>query len=361
MQPSRLIDLFSDTKSRPSEGMRRFMMSAEVGDEQKGEDPTVSALCERVADMLGKEAALFLPSGTMCNEIALAVHCRPGEEVICDRSSHIIHFEAGGPAALAGVMLRSVDGTNGAFTADQLATAIRSESRYAPRSRLVCVEQTANLAGGRVWPLEQIREVMTVARRADLSGHLDGARLLNAVTASGISARTYAAPFDSAWIDFTKGLGAPIGAVLTGSKEFVKEAWRLKQMWGGAMRQAGIIAAAGLYALDHHVVRLAEDHENAQTLAKAVAALPGVSLRPEDVETNMIFFDVSQTGKTARQIVDAAKKRGVEMGAFGDTTIRAVTHIDVSAKDIETAIGILDEILGDATGTAHHGAKEGAA
>lgn len=358
MKPNRLIDMFSDTKSRPSEGMRRFMMSAEVGDEQKGEDPTVSALCERVADMLGKEAALFLPSGTMCNEIALAVHCRPGEEVICERSSHIIHFEAGGPAALAGVMLRAVEGKNGAFTADQLAAAIRPESRYAPRSRLVCVEQTANLAGGRVWPLEQMRDVMTVARKAKLSGHLDGARLLNAVTASGISARSYAAPFDSAWIDFTKGLGAPVGAVLTGSKEFVHEAWRLKQMWGGAMRQAGIIAAAGVYALDHHVARLAEDHENAQTFARAVAGMPGVSLAAEDVETNMIFFDVAGTGMTARQIVDEAKKLGLEMGAFGESTIRAVTHIDVSAKDVQTGIAILDGILGKAGGVRQEKAAD---
>lgn len=345
MQPKRMIDLFSDTKTRPTEAMRRFMMSAEVGDEQKNEDPTVRAVCERVADLLGKESAVFLPSGTMCNEIALAVHCRRGEEVICERTSHLIHFEAGGPAALAGVMMRAIDGRNGQFGADQLKAAIRAESRYAPRSRLVCIEQTANLAGGRIWPLETIREVMTLARQSGLTGHLDGARLLNAVTATGISARSYAAPFDSAWIDFTKGLGAPVGAVLAGSKDFIKEAWRLKQMWGGAMRQAGIIAAAGLYALDHHVDRLGEDHENAQALARGLAGLPGITLNPEDVETNIIFFDVTATGLTARQVMEAARKKGVEIGAFGESTIRVVTHLDVRREDIATAVEVFASIF----------------
>lgn len=345
MQPQPAIDLFSDTKSRPTEGMRRFMMQAEVGDEQKNEDPTVRALCDRVADLLGKEAAVYLPSGTMCNEIALAVHCRPGEEVICDRTSHLIHFEAGGPAALAGVMLRALNGKNGVFNAADLKGAIRDESRYAPRSRLVCIEQTANLAGGRIWPLETIRDVMHHARDANLIGHLDGARLLNAVTATGISAQTYAAPFDSAWIDFTKGLGAPVGAVLAGTKEFIHEAWRFKQMWGGAMRQAGIIAAAGIYALDHHVSRLGEDHENAKTLANGLAQIKGIKLNPNDVETNLIFFDVSESGMTARMVVDAAREQGVAVGAFDTSTIRAVTHLDVSPADIQTALSVFQRVF----------------
>ncbi|AXC50760.1 low specificity L-threonine aldolase [Paracoccus suum] len=343
-----MIDLFSDTKSRPSEAMRRFMMRAEVGDEQKDEDPTVRTLCERVADMLGKESAVYLPSGTMCNEISLAVHCRPGEEVICDRSSHIIHYEAGGPAALSGVMIRTVDGHNGIFNAEQLGAAIRPESRYAPRSRLVCVEQTANLAGGRIWPLETIREVMTVARQAGLSGHLDGARLLNAVAATRVAARSYAEPFDSAWIDLTKGLGAPVGAVLAGSRDFIREAWRLKQMWGGAMRQAGIIAAAGVYALDHNVNRLVDDHDNAQRLARGLAQMDGIGLDPADVETNMVFFDVAGTGLTAAEIVAVARERGVLIGAFGPSTIRAVTHIDVSEADVDVALQVLGGIVEDA-------------
>src|SRR5262249_27473703 len=239
------VDLFSDTVTHPTAEMRRFMCEAEVGDEQKLEDPTVNALCEMVAELLGKEAAVFLPSGTMCNEIALRVHARPGEEVIAHHTAHPIHFEAGGPAALAGVNVRAVDGPRGQFDAAAVEAAARQPSRYAPRSRLVWVEQTSNMGGGSVWPLERIEAVTAAARRHGLATHMDGARLMNAVVASGISARDYAATFDSAWIDFTKGLGAPVGAALAGSRAFIDEAWRGERGGGGGPPPAGGIAPRG--------------------------------------------------------------------------------------------------------------------
>jgi threonine aldolase len=331
------VDLYSDTVTRPTPDMRRFMCEAEVGDEQKFEDPTVNQLCEMVAELLGKEAAVFLPSGTMCNEIALRVHARPGEEVIAHQTAHPIHFESGGPGALAGVNMRPIDGPRGQFDADAVEAAVRPPFRHFPRTRLVWVEQTSNLGGGSVWPLSRIEAVTAVARRHGLATHLDGARLMNAVVASGVSAREYAAPFDSAWIDFTKGLGAPVGAALAGSRAFIEEAWRLKQQMGGAMRQAGIIAAGGVYALRHHVKRLADDHANARRLAEGLVALPGVSLDPSTVETNIVFFEL--TGElTAPVAVERLLARGIRMGALGPRTIRAVTHLDVDTSGIDRAL-----------------------
>src|SRR5881296_1423562 len=338
------VDLYSDTVTKPTLEMRRFMCEAEVGDEQKHEDPTVNLLQEMVAELLGKEAALFLPSGTMCNEIALRVHCRPGEEMLAHKSAHPIHFEGGGPAALAGVNVRPLDGTRGQYDAPTLAAAIRPDNRHMPRSRLVWVEQTSNLGGGSIWPLRKVREVTEVARRRGLATHMDGARLMNAVVASGVSAQEWAAPFDSVWIDFTKGLGAPVGAAIAGSREFVVEAWRLKQQMGGAMRQAGIIAAGGIYALRHHVKRLAEDHANARRLAAGLAALPGVRLDPATIETNIVFFEL-EGALTAPVAVEGLLARGVRMGALGARTIRAVTHLDVDADGIERALAVAREVF----------------
>jgi len=338
------VDFFSDTVTRPTAEMRRFMCDAEVGDEQKLEDPTVNLLCEMVAELLGKEAAVFLPSGTMCNEIALRVHARPGEEVIAHHSAHPINFETGGPGALAGVNMRTVDGARGQFDAAAVEAAVRPASRYAPRSRLVWVEQTSNLGGGSVWPLERLEAVAKVARNHGLATHMDGARLMNAVVASGVSARDYAAPFDSAWIDFTKGLGAPVGAALAGSRAFIDEAWRCKQQMGGAMRQAGIIAAGGVYALRHHVKRLAEDHANARRLAEGLARLPGVRLDPSTIETNIVFFDL--TGSlSAPAAVERMLARGVRMGALGARTIRAVTHLDVDGAGVERALAVARDVF----------------
>ena len=331
------VDLYSDTVTRPTTDMRRFMCEAEVGDEQKFEDPTVNQLCEMVAELLGKEAAVFLPSGTMCNEIALRVHARPGEEVIAHHTAHPINSESGGPAALAGVNMRQIDGPRGQFDAAAVEAAVRPLSRHAPRTRLLWVEQTSNRGSGSVWPLSRIEAVTAAARRHNLATHMDGARLLNAVVATGVSAREYAAPFDSAWIDFTKGLGAPVGAALAGSRAFIDEAWRHKQQMGGAMRQAGIIAAGGVYALRHHVKRLADDHLNARRLAEGLASLPGVSLDPSTVETNIVIFEL--TGElTAPVAVERLLARGVRMGALGPRAIRAVTHLDVDASGIDRAL-----------------------
>jgi threonine aldolase len=346
--PAIEVDLLSDTVTRPTKAMRQFMCEAEVGDEQTLEDPTVNTLQEMVAELLGKEAALFLPSGTMCNEIAMRVHCRPGDEMIIHRTAHPIHYEAGGPAALAGVNVSALDGARGQYDENAVAAAIRPDSRYMPRTRLLWVEQTSNLGGGSIWPLARIAAVTDVARRHGLRTHLDGARLMNAVVASGVAAREYARPFDSAWIDFSKGLGAPVGAALAGSREFIAEAWRLKQQMGGAMRQAGIIAAGGVFALRHNVSRLAEDHANARRLAAGLSKLPGVVLDPASVETNIVFFELKGPVE-AKQVVAALLARGVRMGAMGAKTIRAVTHLDVSAPQIDRALEAAAQALSEAT------------
>ena len=344
-----MIDLFSDTQTRPTDAMRQAIARAEVGDEQRFEDPTTNRLRERVCELLGFEDAVFLPSGTMCNEIAIAVHCRPGDEVIAEASSHIIHYEGGGPAALAGVMLRPVsappDGVPGTFDGAALRAAVRAESRYVPRSRLVAVEQTANTAGGRVWPRARLRAVRDAPPARGLASHVDGARLMNAVVASGVSARDQLAGFDSAWIDFSKGLGCPVGAALAGSRDFIREAWRLKQRWGGAMRQSGMLAAAALHALDHHVERLADDHANARLLAVALAELPGVRIDPAAVQTNLVYFDVTGTGLSPDRVVAELGSRGVRMGAFGPGRIRAVTHRDVSREQVLRAADAMRDVI----------------
>lgn len=340
-----MIDLFSDTKTRPTAAMRAAMANAEVGDERANEDPTVNRLVERCAALLGKEAALYLPSGTMCNEIALAVHCRPGDEVICDATAHVIGFEGGGPAALAGVMLNPLRGTRGIFDGALLRQALHADRPYAPRQRLVEVEQTANLGGGAIWPLATLRDVAAIAHAAGLVTHMDGARLLNACAASGIAAADYARDFDSVWIDFSKGLGAPGGAVLAGPAAFIADANRWKQRLGGAMRQSGIIAAACEYALDHHVARLADDHANAQRLAQGIAGIGGLRIDVAGVETNLVYFDVVADHFDAERLCAALLARGVRMGAMGARTIRAVTHLDVDAAGIETALAALRAAL----------------
>jgi threonine aldolase len=337
------VNLYSDTQTRPGEAMRAAMAGAEVGDEQRGADPTTRALERRVADLLGHEDAVFLPSGTMCNQISLRLHVRPGgDEVILARTSHPILYEAGGPAQLSGAMLYPLDGEGGMFTPEQVQTALRDPGdRHQPRSRLVCVEQTTNLGGGRVWPLEAIRGVVSIARANGLRAHLDGARLMNAVVASGVAASEYAREFDTAWIDFTKGLGAPVGAVLAGSPELIAEAWRFKQMFGGAMRQSGILAAGCLYALDHSIERLAEDHAHARALADGLAALPGARIDPAAVETNIVIFEVEDAPSLVARLVDR-----VELGALDAHRVRAVTHLDVGASDVERALEALADELG---------------
>jgi threonine aldolase len=338
------VNLYSDTQTRPTAAMREVIARAEVGDEQRFDDPTVNELQDRVAALLGKEAALFLPSGTMCNAIGFRLHLRAGgDEVILDRTAHPVRYEAGSPAALSGAMVHPVDGEGGIFTADQVRQAIRpAGDRYAPRSRLVSIEQTTAVGGGRVWPLDTIDSVLDVAAERGLRAHLDGARLMNAVVASGVPASDYVRRFDTAWIDFTKGLGAPLGAALAGSRELIDEAWRYKQMLGGAMRQAGIVAAGALYALDHHVERLADDHANARLLAEGIAELPQVAIDPATVETNIVIFEVDD----AVAACGAIWREGVQLVPLDGRRIRAVTHLDVSREDVERAVQVIRQVLG---------------
>jgi threonine aldolase len=336
------VDLFSDTQTRPSEEMRAAMAAAEVGDEQMGEDPTVNELQDVVAELFDQEAALFLPSGTMCNQIAFSVHCRPGDEILMHRSAHPLNFEAGGPAALVGALITPLDGDRGMFTGEQLRAAIRYQDRHSPRTRAVSVEQTTNMGGGACWPLEQIDAVRAVADEAGLAKHMDGARLMNAVVATGVPAKEYAARFDSSWLDLSKGLGCPVGGVLAGNRAFIDEAWHFKQMLGGAMRQAGIIAAAGVYALRHNVDRLADDHRNARRLAEGLADLDGITTDPGLVETNIVFFEVDDaTGFNERM----TEEHGVRFSQLGERLLRAVTHHDVSSEGIEHAISAARAVL----------------
>ena len=334
------LNLYSDTQTRPTEGMRRAMAEAEVGDEQRKLDPTTNELQERVAELLGHEAALFLPSGTMCNAIAFRVHLRPGgDEALLDRTAHPVNFEAGSPATVSHAMTRQLEGDGGIFTAEQLEKAIRPPGdRYAPRSRLVSVEQTTALGGGRVWPLETVEGVLEVARRHGLRAHMDGARLMNAVVASGVAAERWASGFDTAWLDFTKGLGAPVGAVLAGSRELIEEAWRWKQMLGGAFRQSGIVAAACLYALDHHVERLADDHANARRLAEGLADLGLEVIFPE---TNIVICPVADAPGLNGRLAE----RGVEVSAAGPGRLRMLTHLDVDAAGVDRALDAFREAL----------------
>ncbi|MDE2006143.1 MAG: threonine aldolase family protein [Rhodospirillales bacterium] len=329
-------NLYSDTQTRPGPAMKQAMMEAELGDEQHGDDPTIHALCDRMAALLGKEAAVFLPSGTMCNEIAILVHCRRGDEVLAHETAHILAAEGGAPAALAGVSVLGLPGARGQFDVETLLGALRERRRHAPPQTLVEIEQTANLGGGSVWPLERIRAVCELAHAEGMAVHMDGARLMNAVVASGVAARDMASGCDSVWLDFTKGLGAPLGAVLCGSAEFIDAAWLWKQRMGGALRQGGICAAACLYALDHNVARLAEDHANAAALAKGLAAIPGVSV--EAPETNLVFFDTTATGLTAAELAGRIRRDGVQISTMGRYRGRACTHLDIGADGIALAL-----------------------
>lgn len=342
--PEKKINLYSDTQTQPTREMRLAMAEAPVGDEQRGEDPSVNRLCAMTAELLGKEAAVFLPSGTMCNQLAIHIHCRPGEEIIAHRTAHILNFEGGGTAAFSGVQVQGLDGARGQFSVEAARAAIRPKDRYHPQTRMIAVEQTANMGGGAIWSLADIEALGRLAEQQGLAYHMDGARLMNAVVASGVSAKDYAKPFDSLWIDLSKGLGCPVGAVLAGSTEFIEEAWRLKQRTGGAMRQAGIIAAAGVYALEHNVERLAEDHANAKLFAESLRNLPGIKVDPQEVETNIVFFDIAGTGMTADAFVETMKAMGVDLGGAG-TRIRIVTHLDVSREDVEAAVAAIREVV----------------
>lgn len=339
----RIIDLRSDTVTKPTEAMREAMARAVVGDDVLGDDPTVKELEKETATMLGKEAAMFTPSGTMANQIAIRCHTEPGDEIFVEANAHIYYYEAGGPAALSGVMCRCVAGRRGIFSASDLEAAIRPSDVHFPRPRLVCLENTHNRGGGKIWGLDQVRDISTAARSRGLQLHLDGARLWNASVASGIPERDYASHFDTVSVCFSKGLGAPVGSALAGSRTMIERARRVRKMLGGGMRQAGIIAAGALHALRHHRARLAEDHANARRLAAALADVPGLEIDPAEVETNMVRFRVK--GMPAAQWVERLAARGVLVLAVGSDTIRAVTSLMVSGEDIETAVETISAAL----------------
>jgi threonine aldolase len=345
MKPStpRVIDLRSDTVTKPTPAMREAMARAEVGDDVFGDDPTVKELEAETAALLGKEAALFTPSGTMANQLAIRGHTEPGDEILVEGNAHLYYYESGGPAVLSGVMCRCLNGQRGIFTGGDVESALRPADQHFPRTRLVCVENTHNRGGGKVWSLTEIHAVAETAKRHQLRLHLDGARLWNATISSGVPERAYAAHFDTVSVCYSKGLGAPVGSALAGPKDFIAHVRRFRKMLGGGMRQAGIIAAGALYALRNHRTRLAEDHANAKALATGLAEVSGLEAHPEEVETNMVRFRVR--AMPAAQLAEAMTQRGAWVLAVDRETIRAVTNLMVSREDIPAAVAIAKAAL----------------
>lgn len=340
----RVIDLRSDTVTKPSPGMREAIGRAEVGDDVYGEDPTVNRLQERVAGLLGKEAALFVASGTMANQVAVRAHTEPGNEIIMEQWSHPFNYEAGAIAGISGVQVRTIPGDRGVITAAQVEEAIRpADHHYAP-TRLICLENTHNRGGGRVYPLDEMVPIRDLALRKGIALHLDGARLMNASVATGISPATYAQYFDSVSICLSKGLGAPAGSLIAGSTAFIDRCHRFRKMFGGGMRQAGVLAAAGLYALDHNVERLKEDHDNARLLAEGIQDIPWISVNPNEVETNMVFFDVDVAARPMEEFIEGLARFVVLMRPTTPRRVRAVTHLDVSRDDIGRAVEVFHKV-----------------
>ncbi|HEX7071171.1 MAG TPA: GntG family PLP-dependent aldolase [Rhodothermales bacterium] len=339
-----MIDLRSDTVTRPTEAMRRAMFEAEVGDDVFGEDPTVNRLQERVADVLGKEAALFVPSGVMGNQLGLKLLTSPGDEVLLERTSHILNHESGAPGLLSGIQTNVLDGDRGVLPPDAIRAAVRPPNYWQARTRLLCLENTLNQAGGRIYPLEALRANAVAAREKGLRLHLDGARLWNASVATGIAESVYAEPFDTVNVCLSKGLGAPVGSVLAGSRDLITEARRYRKLFGGGMRQIGFLAAAGLYAIEHHRERLAEDHANAKRLAEGLAECPVFRLDPAAVETNIVMFDVA--GEPVATVLGKLREEGVLMVPFGPSTIRATTHLDVGSGDVDRVLATVRRLFG---------------
>jgi threonine aldolase len=335
--PQRIIDLYSDTQTRPTAGMRAAMANAVVGDEQSDDDPTTLRLCEAVAALLGMQAGVFMPSGTMCNLVGILTHTQPGDELICDHQSHIYGTEAAGAAALAGVSIRAIESPHGIFTPQQVVDAVRPRSRTAPRSTMLSVEQSTNFSGGAVWPLDQLQAVRDAGHAHGLRAHLDGARLLNATAASGVRAAEYAAGWDSAWIDLSKGLGCPVGAVLCGGSQFVRDAWQWKYRLGGAMRQSGVLAAAGLYALEHHVDRLADDNENALSIWRVLSTSGLFRFDPPQPASNILRFGFDAPAIDARMFSKRCLDEGVRVRPIGGDFVRVTTHLDVTAEQSRIA------------------------
>lgn len=339
------IDLRSDTVTKPSAGMREAMAKADVGDDVFSEDPTVNILQDRVAGMLGKEAALFVPSGTMGNQICIKVHTQPGDEVIAEKGCHVFNYETGGMAFLSGVQVNTIDGDRGVITTDQIKRALRPKVYYMPRSRLICIENTHNRAGGSIYPLSVIREIRALSQEEGIGFHLDGARIWNACVETGISPKEYASHVDSVSVCLSKGLGAPAGSVIVGSHDFIAQARRYRKIFGGGMRQAGVLAAAGLYALENNMTRLKEDHQKAKHLASSLAEIGVLDILPEDVPTNIVIAGVEKTQSTPDEVLARLRSRGVFLSQGNYTSIRAVTHMDVSLEQINMAVKVFRELF----------------
>ncbi len=340
-----MIDLRSDTVTQPTEEMREAMHRAEVGDDVFGEDPTVNLLQEKISELTGKEAALFVASGTMGNQICINVHTQPGNEIILERNSHIFNYESGAPALLSGVQVMPVPGNKGSFTLQQVEEVIRPRNVHHPRTALICIENTHNRAGGTIFPFEEMTKISQFARNNDMKLHLDGARLWNASVATGITISRYCDLFDSISMCFSKGLGAPVGSIIAGSKEFIEKARYYRKVYGGGMRQAGILAAAALYALENNIPRLAEDHARARRLGDFISTIPDIVFDKASGQTNIIIFNVKDTGFSGQQVIDRLQQKSIKMLTFAGTKIRAVTHMHISDRDIDFTIKALKDIF----------------
>ncbi len=341
----KMIDLRSDTVTKPTPEMRRVMMEAEVGDDVFGEDPTVNKLQNKIAEMFGKESALFVPSGVMGNQVCIKTHTQAGDEIIVEQDSHIVVYETAAPAALSGVMVKTIPGEKGVIKAEQIKKAIRPKAYYLPRTKLISLENTHGRSGGTIYPLEEMRLIRELAQNENIAMHLDGARLWNASVAAGISLQEYARCFDSLSICLSKGLGAPIGSVILGTREFVDRSKTYRKMFGGGMRQVGILAAAGIYALDHHIGRLKEDHEKAKFFAREIETLKAFSLDPGGVETNIVIADIAKEGMVQEKVLRELQDRGVLLTPERHNSIRAVTHMDVSIEDIRVAVELFHSLF----------------
>jgi threonine aldolase len=340
-----MIDLRSDTVTKPTTAMREFMFTAEVGDDVFGEDPTVNRLQDMIAELVGKKSALYVPSGTQGNQICINVHTHPGQEVICDYNAHIFNYESGAPGLLSGVQLHPIHGQLGHPTLEQIREVLRPTDDHCPQTGLICLENTHNRAGGTIYPIEEIQKISAFAREQNLPLHLDGARLWNASVVTGITLAEYASYFDSVSLCFSKGLGAPVGSIICGDKQFIKHAHFYRKAYGGGMRQVGFQAAACLFAVENHFERLGSDHENARFLASILAELPGFTVDLNSVQTNIVIADVSGTGKSAEDIVNLLKSAGILSIPFSSTRIRFVTHLEITHQDIKACQSVLNRLF----------------
>lgn len=341
----RNVDLRSDTLTKPTAGMRATMLDAAVGDDVFGEDPTINALQERVAALAGMEAALFVTSGTQGNQVCLNAHTSPGQEAILDINSHIFNYESGSPAMLAGVQLHPLHGQHGVITVEQISAVIRPDDDHYPQTGIICLENTHNRAGGTIYPLSEIERISAFAKSRQLPLHLDGARLWNAVVASGISLKQYCQYFDSVSLCFSKGMGAPVGSVIAGTAAFIRRAHFFRKAYGGGIRQGGILAAACLHALDNHLTLLEADHDRARHFGSAIAELPGITLDLSTVQTNIVIFEIDQTRVTVNDLITKLAENNIHMFGFGGSRVRAVTHLGVDDDDIAYTISVFQKIF----------------